>query len=157
MVSIHLIQFNENMKPKVVANHMNSQTYHFVTTWSSCKATAIVCRPNFPSFSSFNHDLGSQLSGLPKTISHSPFITFSWSDSSPISMIAAENPSRFNCSICSGSWSKSMVKQGLLSTFLHQLVRLSIRTSMRLPKPLGNDRKNVFPSGQIGQTQLLLI
>ena len=25
---------------------------------------------------------------------------------------------------------------------------------MRLPKPLGNDRKNVFPSGQIEQTQL---
>ena len=31
MISIHLIQFNENRKPKATANHMNIQTYNSVT------------------------------------------------------------------------------------------------------------------------------
>ena len=91
-----------------MASHMNSQTYHSVTELTSSKATAAVCRPNFPSFSSFIHDLGSQLSGLSKTISHSPIIAFSSSDSSPIPMVAVENPSRFN----SSTWSLMIEIEG---------------------------------------------
>ena len=35
--SIHLIRFNENMKPKATANHMNIQTYNSVTEWLHSK------------------------------------------------------------------------------------------------------------------------
>ena len=46
----------------------------------------------------------------PKTISHPPFITFSLSssDSSPISVVAAENPGHFNCS----TWSLMIENKG---------------------------------------------
>ena len=118
-------------KPKAVANHMNSQTYHSVTEWTSSKTTAAVWRPSFPSFSSLIHDLESQLAGFPKTISHSPFISFSSSDSSPTPMVAAENPIRILPVRLDLSRLKSKVKQRLLLTFHCKIVRLLIHLTTR--------------------------
>ena len=74
-------------------------TYHSATEWTSSKANMTVCRPSFPYLSSLIHVLESQLSELPKTISHSLFLVFSSSSrhSSPIPMAAAENHNCFNC------------------------------------------------------------
>ena len=78
---------------------------------------AAVCRPSLPSRSSILQDLDSQVSGLPKTISHLPSLTafLSSSYSSPSPIAAAENPSYLSCS----TWSCITETKGGTTTIEH--------------------------------------
>lgn len=133
------------------------RTYHSVTERTLSNAIATVCLPSFQSFSSFIHVLASQLSGLPKTISHSLLLTFSssMSHSSPIPIAAAKSPSCFNCSTWSlitetNGETTMMVDNGLTS--LEQIALETRGNSWNIklfPKPVGRIAKTSFPRARL--------
>ena len=130
--------------PEIMSNFLHRQgiscLVRFSRTWSvlhlwrakpyhchrgtSSKATAAVCWPNFLSSSSFIHNLGSQLSGLPKTIlqkvktifpcSGPILFRFLWLKPRTLVVLTVRRDLK---------WSKTKAKQRFLMTFLHKIVR----------------------------------